>query len=219
MIEKTTLAFLNKLQNNNDKAWFDANRNLYENAKENIEGVAQQMIDAIAGFDPSVAHLLPKQCTFRINRDVRFSKNKMPYKNNMAIYINGGGKKSDTAGYYIHIQPGNSFVASGIWQPPAPVLASIRQEIDYNFGEWKKIIKNTSFKKYFPEDLDKGDSLVRSPKGYEDENSAIEFLKLKSFVARHAFTDEEITDKQFEKKASTLLKAVFPMIKFINRGL
>ncbi len=219
MIDKQTLFFLTKLQQNNDRSWFEANRNLYENAKENIETFAQQMINAIAAFDPAVGHLLAKQCTYRINRDVRFSKNKMPYKNNMAIYINSAGKKSDTAGFYIHIQPGKSFVAAGIWQAPASQLAAIRQEIDYNFPEFKKLINSASYKKNIPTGMDKEDSLIRPPKGYEEGNPAIEFLKLKSFISRHSFTDKEIVEKDFVKNAATVLKAINPVIKFLNRGL
>ncbi len=219
MIEKSTLQFLRSLQKNNDKSWFDANRPAYEQAKENIDQLAGEMIKSIAGFQPGVGHLLPKQCTFRINRDVRFSKNKMPYKNNMAIYINEGGKKSDKAGFYMHIQPGASFIAGGVWGPPAPVLAKVRQEIDYNLAEWKKIISAASFKKYFPEGINKNDSLVRPPKGYDEDNKAIEFLKLKSFIASTTFTDAEVTDKDFGKKATTAFKAMQPMVNFINRSM
>ena len=219
MLQRSTLQFLTSLQKNNDKSWFDEHRGDYEKARADVESVTAAFIKSMSAFNPSLAVLLPKQCTFRINRDVRFSKNKMPYKNNMAIYLNEAGKKSDRAGYYIHIQPGASFIAAGVWSPPANVLAAVRQEIDYNYAEWKKILSSASFKKQVPEGLRKTDTLVRAPKGYDEDNKAIEFLKLKSFIAAQNFTDAEILDKDFVKNATAAFKAIDPMVKFINRAL
>lgn len=219
MISKKTLQFLSDLQLNNEKPWFDTNRPRYEAAKAEVEEFAAEMIKLISVFHPAMDTLQPKNCTFRINRDVRFSKNKRPYKNNMALYFNEGGKKADGAGYYFHIEPGNSFAAAGIWNPEREQLAKIRQEIDYNFKEFKKVVSARTFKKYFKDGLGREDILVRPPKGYDEENPAIDFLKLKSFVARQSFTNKEITEKDFSKNLASVFKAVQPLTKFLNRGL
>jgi uncharacterized protein (TIGR02453 family) len=213
------LPFLKKLKKNNNKAWFDEHRALYESAKGEIEVLVTELISSFGEIDPTVAHLTPKECLFRINRDVRFSKDKSPYKTNFGISITSGGKKSPLAGYYLHIEPGESFVGGGLWMPMPPVLAAVRQEIDYNYSDFQKILKAAPFKKQFGE-LYKGDdiSLQRVPKGYEADNPAGEFLKLKSYLAMKSLTDEDIESGQLVKEACVAFKALKPMIDFINNA-
>lgn len=217
MIAKNTFRFLAELEQNNNKVWFDAHRPAYEAAKENALEFCAAMIKELGKLDAGIAMLEPRQCIFRINRDVRFSKNKAPYKNNMGVYFNAQGKKSDTAGYYIHLQPGASFVAAGIWQPPAPVLSKLRQEIDYNFEEWSKILNSAAFKKN-TEGLRSEDKLSRPPKGYEATNPAIEFLKHKTFVASNSFSNDKFTEKDSVKNVMSFCKAAQPLVLFLNRG-
>lgn len=219
MIQKNTIDFLKDLQKNNNKVWFDANKKKYETARASFILSVEEMIAAIKTFDSEIENLTAKDCIFRINRDVRFSKNKSPYKNNMAAYFNKGGKKGTGAGYYMHVEPGNSFAAAGVWMPEKEDLSKIRQEIDYNFDEWKKIINNSVFKKQFGNGMDKTNILVRPPKGYEEENPAIDFLKLKSFVATKPFSDTELMSKTFISDLSKTFKAVKPLVDFINRSL
>ena len=165
MLEATTLKFLKDLNKNNNKPWFDAHRPQYEIAKRDFYTLVEKLIPAIAKFDESIGLLLVKQCVFRINRDVRFSKNKAPYKSNMACYFNQAGKNGLGGGYYLHIEPGKSFAAGGIWVPEPTVLAGIRQEIDYNFSDWKKIIENKKFKKIFTEGLRSNEKTGEATKG------------------------------------------------------
>ncbi|MFT3909433.1 MAG: DUF2461 domain-containing protein [Ferruginibacter sp.] len=219
MLQPPTLKFLKNLQKNNNKAWFDKNRNVYEEAKADFLSMVEKLIPGIAGFDATIADQLAKNCIFRINRDVRFSQNKSPYKNNMAAYFNKAGKKGNGAGYYLHIEPGKSFAAAGIWQPEPADLAKIRQEIDYNLNEWKKIFTNTSFKKNFTKGLDVSNILARPPKGYAEDNPAIAFLKLKSFVVRHPITDDEILDKGFVKNVVKVFEAAYPVVSFLNTAI
>lgn len=219
MLPKNVLQFLSKLEKNNDRSWFEANRPQYEAAKADFLNVVEKLIPAIAAFDPSIGELQAKNCTFRINRDVRFSKNKAPYKNNMSAYFNREGKKGTGAGYYFHVQPGMSFLAAGIWQPEPAHLASIRQEIDYNYAEWKKITGSAKFKKIFPNGLDKTDTLVRPPKGYAEDNAATEILKLKSYVGRRALPDEMVHNKTLIKEVAAGFAAIKPVIDFLNRAL
>ncbi len=215
MLQSSTLKFLKDLKKNNNKPWFDANRKQYELAKEDFLLLTEKLITDIAVFDPSFAFLKAKECTFRINRDVRFSKDKSPYKNNIAGYFNRNGKKGAGAGYYLHIEPGKSFAAGGLWMPEPKDLAKIRQEIDYSFEGWKKITSNAAFKRSFIEGV-KGEALVRPPKGYEETNPAIEYLKKKSFIVTKSFTDAEIQSKTFVKDVSNTFKTIKPMIDFLN---
>ncbi len=218
MLQQTTIKFLKDLKKNNNKPWFDEHRKQYENAKADYLSLSAEMITAIARFDKPIGILEAKNCTFRINRDVRFSKNKDPYKSNMAAYFNKDGKKGMGAGYYLHIEPGKSFAAGGIWVPEPPVLAGIRQEIDYNYQEWKKIVTGKSFTKTFTEGIS-GDTLSRPPKGYDENNPAIEFIKMKSFIVRKSFTDGEVQETGFVKNVAKAFAEMKPLVDFINTSL
>jgi uncharacterized protein (TIGR02453 family) len=218
MIQKTTMQFLIDLKKNNDREWFETNRKRYEAAKENVLELAASLIKIVAAFDKNIAELQPKDCMFRINRDVRFSKNKAPYKNNMSLVISKGGKKSDSAAFYIHIEPGQAFIGCGYWSPETKKLASIRQEIDYNFNDWKKIISTKKFKETFVDGISKEDTLQRPPKGYDVENPAIDFLKLKSFIAVKKISDTTLQDKNFVKEILETYKSVKPMLDFLNKA-
>ncbi len=218
MLQLSTLKFLKDLQKNNNRPWFEAHRKQYELAKEDFLLLTEKLITGIGAFDKPIALLKAKECTFRINRDVRFSKNKSPYKNNIAGYFNRNGKKGNGAGYYLHIEPGKSFAAGGIWMPEPKDLIKIRQEIDYSFDDWKKIISNQSFKKTFAEGI-KGEALVRPPKGYEEDNPAIQYLKQKSFIVSKPFTDTEVQSKTFVKEVANTFKAMKPMLDFLNAAV
>lgn len=219
MITKNILRFLSSIKKNNNKAWLDANRGLYDDSKAEFTAAVAELLKGIAAFDNAFINLTPKECMFRLNRDVRFSKEKHPYKTNYAAYFNPAGKKGDGAGYYIHIEPGNSFAAAGIWQPPTEHLAKIRQEIDYNLDEWNKLLKEKKFKTAFSNGFSMSERLVRAPKGYDESNPGIEFLKMKSFVITRKFTDEELLDKNFLKSLTKTFESAKPFISFINRAL
>ena len=215
---QTVIPFLKKLKKNNNKAWFDANRALYDHAKKEIEELVPVLIETYGKTDITIAHLTTKDCLFRINRDVRFSKDKSPYKTNFGIAITAGGKKSPLAGYYLHIEPGESFVGGGLWMPEALLLKQVRQEIDYNFDQFKSILKSAAFKKQYGE-IYKGEdvSLSRVPKGYEPDNPAAEYLKLKSFLAMRPLSDEDISSVQLVTLANDAFKALKPLVDFINQ--
>jgi uncharacterized protein (TIGR02453 family) len=220
MLQSSTLKFLKDLKKNNNKHWFDGHRKEYENAKADFASFVQAVIDKHAKNDPSIKSLVAKDCMFRINRDVRFSKDKSPYKTNLGAYINGGGKKSILAGYYFHCEPGQSFTGGGLWMPMPPELSKVRQEIDYNYADFKKIIASKKFKSVYS-DLSKNAEyvLTRVPKGYEADNPAAEYLKMKSFVALTTLKDTELTSKDLVKKTVTAFEALQPLIRFINESL
>ena len=221
MLQTPTIKFLKELKKNNKKEWFDANRAKYETAKADFTALIQNVIDGFCKTDATLSTIKAKDCLFRINRDVRFAKDKSPYKTNLAASINAGGKKSLQAGYYIHLEPGQNFIGGGIWQPMPDDLKKLRQEVDYNFKEFNNIISSKKFKSVYTKGLSKDGemSLSRPPKGYDENNAAIEFIKLKSFVAMTSFSDEELMDK---KAASTIVKAfeaLHPFIVFLNHAM
>ena len=218
MLQTTTIRFLKDLKKNNQKAWFDNHRKEYENAKQDFGSFIQHLIDRHSKKDPTIGALKAKDCLFRINRDIRFAKDKSPYKTNFGASINRGGKKSVFAGYYFHCEPGESFVGGGIWMPSPPETKQIRQEIDYGFDEFKKIVDGKKFKSvygglYTGEDT----SLSKVPQGFEKDNPAAEYLKLKSWLAMKPLTDAELGAKELEKTALDAFQTLQPLIQFINR--
>ncbi len=219
MLQQSSLIFLKQLRSNNNKSWFDNHRQEYENVKENFVNLVQQILVNAVAFDTSLENLQPKNCVFRINRDVRFSADKRPYKNNLAAYFNKDGKKGQGAGYYLHLEPGKSFIGVGIWQPLPDVLAKLRQEIDYNLPGFKLLLKNAKFKKHFINGLVTENKLSRSPKGYSDDNPAIEWIKLKSFIVTCTINDADIVKKTFSKQVAGIFGAAFPLVNFINKAL
>ncbi len=221
MLRPATIKFLKDLKKNNNKPWFEKNRKLYEEAKLDFAEFIQKVIEQHGKNDASVKNIVAKDCLFRINRDVRFSKDKSPYKSNFGASINKSGKKAEhSAGYYFQVQPNRNFAGGGIWMPEPTELKKVRQEIDYNFADFKKIISAKKFKSVYG-DLDRSAEflLKRVPKGYEPDNPAADYLKLKSFVAISFFTDADLTSKDLVKKTVAAFEALQPLIEFINNSM
>lgn len=220
MLQSATIKFLKDLKKNNDKSWFDIHRPQYEAAKKDFEQFIQAVITQHGRQDPTIQELTARSCMFRINRDVRFSKDKSPYKTNFGASINRGGKKSIYAGYYFHCEPGQAFVGGGIWMPMPPEVKKIRQEIDYCFDEFSKIIGHKKFKAVYG-DLDRGEeyALSRVPQGFEKDNPAADYLRLKSWLATQELTDADLTSGQLVKKTVAAFGALQPFIYFLNRAM
>ncbi|MEO8860668.1 MAG: DUF2461 domain-containing protein [Ginsengibacter sp.] len=222
MFQSKTVTFLKELKKNNNKPWFDNNKEKYLATKIDFEHFVQQLIKGISAFDSDIKSLEVKNCTFRINRDIRFSKDKTPYKTGMGASFNNGGKKSKFAGYYFHLEPGGkSFAGGGLWMPTPPDLQKMRQEIDYCLPEFKKIIFAPSFEKQYPGGLETNPNqmLVNVPKGYDKENPAAAFLKLKNFVATRPIADKLLTTPALEKEVIHAFKGLLSLVKFINQSL
>ena len=210
--------FLSELKENNSKIWFDLNRDRYKIIKEELESFTKEWIIELGKIDPTIGNLDAKKCGFRINRDVRFSNNKDPYKTNMGIFLNQGGKSAWNAGYYLHLEPNNCFFAAGNHQPEADQLIKIRQEIDYNFDDFKNIITEKTFVENF-KTLNKENTLKKSPKAYTEDNPAIEYLKLKSFIVETKISDENVKNPIFINDLMKLSKSVKPLILFLNQAM
>lgn len=189
-ISSSTFDFLSALKENNNREWFNTNKDAYEEAKTNIENFIQSLIYKLADFDPHIEKSISaKQCLFRIYRDVRFSKDKSPYKTWFAAGISLDGRKLDGPEYYIHLEPANSFIAVGYWRPKKEHLELIRQEIDYNLSAFEKALEEGN---WTVDDLSKEDKLKRPPAGYSDEHEAIELIKLKSFIIYKPLHDDQV---------------------------
>jgi len=218
MLQAPTLKFLKLLGKNNNKVWFDEHKSEYQQAKEDYESVVQQILDGLYKQDPAIAGLLAKDCTFRIYKDVRFSKDKTPYKTNMGAAFAPGGRKTSRPGYYFHLEPGgNSFAGGGLWMPDAAVLKKVRQEIDYNFEEFQQIISNKDFIRYFGKI--EGESLKTAPQGYLPDNPAIAYLKLKSFTVSHHLSDEAALQPALVREILKIFSVMQPFVKFMDRAL
>lgn len=220
MISTLSLKFLEELRKNNHREWFLTHKKEYEASKKEFTDFVNELIVKHGSRDASIAHLQAKDCLFRINRDVRFSKDKSPYKTNFGASISAGGKKGGLAGYYFHLEPGGSFVGGGLYMPEAPQLAKVRQEIDYSWEEFLEIFKKENFKRIYG-DLDRSDEfrLIRMPKGYENDHPAAEYLKLKSFVAIKQLSDEEVLNANLPDQILEAFTALQPLNELINRGL
>lgn len=213
------LKFLKALAKNNDRVWFEKNKTKYITSKEDFDEFLAKLLSELTKFDKSLTGLNPKKLSFRIYRDVRFSKDKSPYKNNMGAGFSPGGKMIQEPGYYLHIQPGNkSFVAGGLYMPDSSHLAKIRQEIDFNYKAFEKVLKNKKFKAWFA-GLDDFDKLKTAPKGYPKDHPHLDLLKHKSFIVSHYFTDKEVQDKKFIKNVVEGCKAVKPLNDFLAEAL
>jgi uncharacterized protein (TIGR02453 family) len=218
MLQNDVLKFLKELKKNNNKAWFEKNKPRYVNAQNELKGLIADWIKLFSKTEPAVAHLDPAKCIFRIYRDVRFSTDKSPYKNNLGAYLSPSGKNSDGPGYYLHVEPGNCFFGAGVYMPMPENLPKIRQEIDYNFAAFKKILNAKKFRNNFPE-LNTELKLKKTPKGYDENNPAIEFLKLKSFVVFKKLKDEDVLSKDLPKALNELSKIVHPFNMFLKQAM
>ena len=220
MLQSSTLKFLKNLKKHNNKAWFDTNRSTYENAKADFENFIQSVLHRHGKKDADLKDLVARKCMFRINRDVRFSKDKSPYKTNFGASMDRGGRKSGFAGYYFHLEPGSSFVGGGLWMPAPDVVKKVRQEIDYCFDEFNKIVSSRKFKPVYGEFYTgEGIKLSKLPQGFEKDNPAAEYLKLKSWLVLKNLGDRELTSKDLLKKTLEAFVVLQPFIRFLNRAV
>lgn len=213
-MQSTTLQFLKNLTKNNNRDWFNENKTKYQEAQQDVVSLVEKLIAEISAFDEEIGKLDAKKSLFRIYRDTRFSKDKSPYKTNFGASL-GMGKGNKTSGYYLHIEPGKSFLAGGVYMPESSVLKEIRKEISAFGDEFLEILKAKDFKKYFGE-LSLEDKLQNVPQGFEKDDKMAEFLKLKSFVVIYKLKDEELLDENAAKNFAKIYKAMKPLNDFLE---
>lgn len=213
----TSFEFLRTLSQNNNREWYHANKSFYNNAKQEFEHVTEVLLHEVSKFDKDIKGLIPKDCIFRIFRDVRFSADKSPYKTNFGSFLTRGGKKAGFAGYYLHIEPGNSFIAGGIYMPPSPFLKAIRNDIYKHVEEFKEIIYSHELTDHF-EPLS-GDKLKKPPKGFPKDFSDVDLLKFKSYGFSKMKTDKEMMDDNILEEIVNSFRALYTFNRFLNEAI
>ena len=220
MLSKDSLQFLDDLKANNNRDWFLDNKKQYEVFKKDYQQLVADFLDAMKPLDPTLEMLEVKNCTFRINRDIRFSKDKSPYKDHVGIWMSSGAKGMNRSGYYVHIARAGSFIAGGFYCPEAEDLKKVRKEIAFFHEDLEEIMNNKSFQKEFGDfDRNENNLLKNPPRGYEKDHPAIEYLKLKSFETSQKFNIEEVLKEAFVSKITQKLIVLKPLNDFINRAL
>ena len=212
IIQKSTFDFLKKLEKNNNRDWFNENKNVYTEAQQNVLDFVTKMLEEMGKVDENLLKIDPKKTLFRIYRDTRFSKDKSPYKTNFGASINGIGKKDGSAGYYLHIAPKECFLAAGVYMCDSKRLKAIRQEISQNAEEFSSIVNHKDFKKFeFNQE-----KLSRVPQGFDKEDPMAEFLKMKHFAVSENIKDEDLMDKNSVKNCVATFKKMSPLVEFLN---
>lgn len=215
MPTQDTLQFLKNLEENNSREWFQAHRKDYEAAKASFEKLCQDILSGLAEVQDDLVNTKVKDCIFRINRDIRFSKDKSPYKKFFSAAFGPGGRQSGRIDYFLQIQPGNqSTLGGGMWEPSPAHLASFRQEIDYNPEHLKDIIEDDKFKNYYPGIW--GEKVKLMPKGYSADHPNIELLKYKQLFFYHKFTDKEVLAKDFAQQVIEGCVILKPYLDYLN---
>lgn len=216
MTTNNILAFLSELTNNNNREWFAENREWYESTKKEFESISTALILEISKFDEEIKHVTAKDCVFRIYRDTRFSHDKTPYKTHYGVFIAaGGGRKSVRGGYYFHLEPGNCFVATGVWCPPPEVLKALRQSVYDNIDEFKEITNQHDFSRYF-KSFYQDDKLKTAPKGFPKDFPDIELLKLKHYMVEYKLDQSFLTQNDLVSNVADIFKAAHPLNVFLN---
>jgi uncharacterized protein (TIGR02453 family) len=208
------LRFLSLLKQNNHKHWFDQNRLDYQSARGIFADFINDLIDEFRESD-RLQGLSAGDCIFRINRDVRFSKDKSPYKTNLSAIIAPGGRKAMGQGYYISVEPhGQSMVAGGMYAPEPEQLNRFRRSIDHDASAFKQLIHAKDFLEAFGP-LE-GDRLKNGPKGYDQSHPEIELLKLKQITAVHRFSDPEVLAEDFSERVISVCRAMKLFLVYLN---
>lgn len=218
MIQNSTFKFLEKLRENNNSEWFKANNEAYREARADVISFVSEIILGLSIIDKDIQsqYLVPHKCIKRINRDIRFSLDKTPYKSHFFVLFNPGGYKSEAASYYLQIEPGKSFVGGGVYMPPTAVLNQFRKEIEYNLAEWEEIVKAPTFLKLFPNGVEASSSLKTVPRGFDIQSEAIEYLRMKGFHTASSLSNKELTSPNAVATVLNAYKEMQPMVRFLN---
>ena len=221
MIKQTSLNFLTDLKNNNSREWFEKNKELYQAYKDDIIQFTELLLLELSKIDPAIsnANLVPKKCLTRVNRDLRFSKDKTPYKNYILIVFNKNAPHANTAGYFLHIEPSNCMVGGGVWQTTPEYLKKIRDEISYSFEEINDIITSEQFKKTFPSSIQGQNSKKKFTDFYEKGDPVVELLKMKGFCTKEIISDEVLTSKNAVKTIVNYFETTKPLINYLNKAI
>ena len=215
MITEVTFAFLKAVKENNNVEWMNKNRDLYYLVRDNFHEFAKQLIEKTSKLDKNIWPLAIKDATFRFNKDIRFTKDKSPYKCNFGAIIREGGKHGDGGGYYVDISPGKSFIGGWMYLPPRAVAERVRTYIAKHYKQFQKIITAPDFKKTFGSLM--GEKYKRVPREFDPNHKAGEFLKMKSRYIGHDVSDKIVLRKDFMEYCLSVFKVLKPLNTFLNR--
>lgn len=214
MNNKLILDFLKELAGHNNREWFLGNKDRYEVVKAEFDHLLTAVIANISTFDPSIKGLEPKDCTYRIYRDTRFSMDKTPYKIHIGGYINAKGKKSDHCGYYLHLQPESCMLCGGSYCLPSPIMKALRQAIYDNIDEYRSIVEDKTFKQYFPQ---VGETFLKSaPKGFSRDWEYLRYVQCKEFTVNCMLPDDFFTDPHCVEHITEIFQVMKPFCDFLN---
>jgi uncharacterized protein (TIGR02453 family) len=215
------LDFLHDLARHNERDWFQARKATYDQLRADFELDVAYWLAELAQDEPALAGLDPKKCTFRIYRDVRFSKVKVPYKTHFSAYFAAGGKRGDAPGRYVQVGPnGQTLVAGGLYEPTKEQLTAVRQEIDYQAADLHQLLATPAARQYFPQGL-AGEQLKKMPPGYEASHPDAAWLRHKSFLLSHAVPDGEVRrlgETGFRAHVLTALRALGPFCEWLQEA-
>ena len=214
---ESVIKFLSELAKNNNREWFADNKKWYEESKQKFLFITEVLINEIRKFDSSISYIDPKDCMFRIFRDIRFSNDKRPYKTNFGSFIARGGRKSQHAGYYLHIEPEESFAGGGLYWPPADKLKAVRLHIEKHPDEFIELINRKNFKTIYPEMYDH--QLKTAPKGFAKDHPHIDILKYQSFAFTHRVDNKTVTGDKFIEELVHVYKELYPVNSFLNEAI
>lgn len=219
-INRETFTFLNELKVNNNREWFNDNKKRFQKIRDDFEKFVDELIPKIAKFDSTIGAPKASSCIYRIYRDTRFSPDKTPYKTHIAAFFaTGGNKQLGKTGYYLHLEPGECILGGGIYMPSSEDLKLIRSEIYYNIDEFKKIINDKNFVKYYTNIYDDGQKLKTAPKGFPKDFADIDLLKFKSYTSLHIFNEKMAFDDNFADYIIKVFETTTPLNNFVNRAL
>lgn len=211
------LQFLRDLSENNNRLWFQENQERYRQSREKMLFVTDLLISEISKFDPEIPLMDPKDCMFRIFRDIRFSPDKRPYKTNFGSFISKGGRKSMYAGYYFHIEPGGSFAGGGVYMPQGGPLKAIRLHLEQHSTDFFEIVNDPEFKAVYPQMMDH--RLKTAPMGFAKDHPLIDLLRYKSFVFSRDIGDEVLLNGDFIGQTVEAFRQLQPANQFLNEAL
>ena len=222
---KEILDFLRELSANNNREWFAEHKAWYQQCYAKFVDFSGQYLQRLSEIDPTLKGLEPKDCIWRIYRDVRFSHDKRPYKEWFGVFPATGvpgqpktwGKHSMRGGYYVHLQPGQCMFAGGIWDPGKELLDALRKEIEANYEEVEDIMATPSWQRYFTDDFDPYWGVLKKvPAGFDPEFKHADWLKHKTFTFSTPLTDEQVSAQDFLDEIVEIAKAAKPMNDFLN---
>jgi uncharacterized protein (TIGR02453 family) len=215
---ESILSFLRSLATHNNREWFNENKKEYQQAMEQFREFMDSVLTGLVQFDPSLGHLVAKDSIFRIYKDVRFSKDKTPYKTHFGSWITKGGRKSTDAGYYFHLEPDNTFLAAGVYMPAKEQLNAIRQEIVFHPDAYLKVmhdpVLNSNFERGGKEDM-----LKKGPAGFPKDFEWVEEIKYKHYIFAKNFSDKEVLKKGFETRVVKDFEFLYPLVSYLNHAM